>query len=283
MPGIRAVFIVLVTICMIAVYSNETQAEAIRWPDYLTPLHNITVLFEDEQKIFVDLPDEFLTGKDVLFRITLLSQMAVMDSGNRHPSFRMIKPSLRFNKSTRAEYRIPAEDFPGVQQFELRIKTRHLHPGKNLVKVVFEWEGLGECHGDNCRFVVLDMCFKDNASLDEPWKSSPGQPSDVPQESTKLEKSNLAFYDLWYDPEKWTPVFVEERKKENIDFRLVHNIEGNYITSIAYQDSYSSSAITTFVENTLSKIVPEGEIVWKKEISRKDQQIHYNGLEILDS
>jgi hypothetical protein len=259
---------------MIAVHSNNAEAKGIQWPDYLTPLHNIRVLYEDEQEIFVDLPEEFLKGENVIISITLLSQLYVVETGIRRPSFKIIKPSLRFNKNTRADYTLPVEDFPGVQAFQVKIKTSHLHAGQNLVKVVFEWQGGGECFGEGCSFLVLDMCFKESGSSDDPKESGLKPPSDVPKESTKVVESNFGFYELWYDPKKWTSLAVEDAQKKEIDIRLVNNDEGSYISSIAYQGRVSSPSATAFVEKTLSNIIPDGQIVSKQEISTKNQQVH---------
>ncbi len=85
MPGIRVISSILLTVCMIAINSNKAEASEIRWPDHLTPLHNIKVIYEDERKIFVDLPKEFLKGKEVILSITLLSQVYSVDAGFSRP------------------------------------------------------------------------------------------------------------------------------------------------------------------------------------------------------
>ena len=274
MPGIRVISSILLTVCMIAINSNKAEASEIRWPDHLTPLHNIRVFDEDERKIFVDLPEEFLKGKEVIISITLLSQLYNLDAGFWRPSFKLIKPSLRFNRNTRADYEIPVEDFPSIQKFELKIKTSHLKAGENLVKVVFEWVGMAECSSEVCSYLVLDMCFKNKASSDDPWKSSPKPPSDVPEESTKVVKSDLGFYELWYDPEKWTQVVLEDSKKNDIDIRLINNIEGNYVEAIASDRVIDSSSVAAHVEKILNNIIPDSQLVWKQVTATKNRQIH---------
>lgn len=133
---------------------------------------------------------------------------------------------------------------------------------------------MAECASEVCSYLVLDMCFKNKASSDDLWKSSPKPPSDVPEESTKVVKSDLGFYELWYDPEKWTSLAVEDSKKNNIDIRLVNNIAGTYINSIASDRVIDSSSVAAYVEKTLRNIIPDGQIVERQEISTKNQQIH---------
>jgi len=89
------------------------------------------VYLDDPAVIKADLPEGFIKSADkVTLVITVVS--LVRDIQIKKLAFTGFTPKLIVNKKL---YQIPVKPYPGIQTVEIKIKTKHLLPGFNMLKI----------------------------------------------------------------------------------------------------------------------------------------------------
>jgi hypothetical protein len=126
------------------------------WLDLKKPfITEINVCHNEAANITVDIKEEFLKslGKCINFGIDVISHHSwEMDS---KPNFRYHDCKLRFNGRPYGSYKFPANATPAKQYVNLKIKTKYLKIGKNIITFSFGWKYPGfNCNGNCCGYDI---------------------------------------------------------------------------------------------------------------------------------
>jgi caspase domain-containing protein/PEGA domain-containing protein len=150
----------LVLLLLLTLFTPVTASAAqYAWVDYRRPLATgIKVCHNEFATISVNIPAAFLNNQGGYIDLVVHIRSHSRRSGDAEASFKSFYQWLKFNNKS---YSIPTKDTPKNQTVEIRLKTKHLKVGENLIRASFRWKKpSGRCTSACCGYTLKKMFFK---------------------------------------------------------------------------------------------------------------------------
>jgi len=141
----------------------QQQVSEVVWSDYQKPLSlNVQIKQNrcappDIANINVDLPADFL--KNIEQRtLTLELESNSSDSKGKELGFDLLNVYLSVNG---VKYNISVENYPAKQTQQIKIASKHLRSGQNVLQASFEWKEKDWCcNSYGCGYTIQKLSFK---------------------------------------------------------------------------------------------------------------------------